>query len=207
MAQEKDLLATISTLAALVTPFALAALGGIGWFIKKKIEASQEKQEAQLAKQDVQFARIRELEDKLREDRIATYNELLAPFFLMFTSEAAFALDKKYKGQDKNSLAMSQMLSVEYRKVGFKLSLVGTDEVVRAYNKLMQFVYHSEADNRQIGEKTSYWLALMGDLLLEIRKSMGNAASSLDRWEMLEWFISDTPSLRLEHEERNTSGS
>ena len=202
MAQDKDTLETISLIATLATPFFLAILGGIGWLIQKKIEKSQERQEAHFAEQAAQAARIRELEDKLREDRITTYNELLAPFFLMFTSEAAFAIDKKYKGQNKNDLAISQMLSVEYRKVGFKLSLVGNDEVVRAYNKLMQFFYHMEADRRPLEEKTANWLTLMGDLLLEIRKSMGNAASGLDRWEMIEWFMQDAPSLRLKDQQK-----
>ena len=200
MEQEKDLLETITVVAALITPFALAVLAGIGWLFKKIIELSQGRQDAQLAAQDAQAARIREREDKLREDRIATYNELLTPFFLLFTSEAAFALDKKYKGQDKNKLAMSQMLSVEYRKVGFKLSLIGNDEVVRSYNQLMQFFYHFEEDYQPSNEKISHWIALMGGLLLEIRKSMGNAASSLDRWEMIEWFMKDASLLRLEHD-------
>ncbi|OBS09594.1 hypothetical protein Thpro_021922 [Acidihalobacter prosperus] len=43
----------------------------------------------------------------------------------------------------------------------------------------------------------------MGTLLLEIRKSMGNASSSLDRWEMIEWFMSDAPQIKEKHESRN----
>lgn len=189
----KELLDTISAIATLITPILLAVVGGIGWLIQNKFVSSQ-------TKQDAQIVRIRELEDKLREDRISTCNALLEPFFLLFTSDAAFAQDKKYKGQKKNDLAISRMLSVEYRQIGFKLSLVANDEVVRAYNRLMQFFYHEESDARPLEQKTSYWIALMGTLLLEIRKSMGNESSKLDQWEMIEWFMQEAPSMRAAHE-------
>jgi hypothetical protein len=185
----KEALEIISAVAAVATPILLVLLGGFGWLLQQKITSNQ-------AKQDAQQVRIRELEDKLREDRIATYNSILEPFFLLFTSEAAFALDKKYEGQKKDEIAVARMLSVEYRQLGFKLSLVASDEVVRAYNALMQFFYHIEADSRPLDEKTAYWMSLMGTLLLEIRKSMGNTSSNLDWMEMLEWFMSETPKLR-----------
>lgn len=194
---DTSLLDTLSAVATLVTPVLLAVVGGIGWLIQNKIGNSQ-------AKQDVQAARIRELEDKLREDRIKTYNALLEPFFLLFTTEASFAQDKKYRGKEKNDLAISRMLSVEYRQTGFKLSLVAGDEVVRAYNRLMQFFYHSETDVRPLEEKMVHWIALMGTLLLEIRKSMGNESSKLDRWEMIEWFMQDAPKMKLDHEATST---
>ena len=188
-----ELLNTISAIANLATPILLLFLGGIGWLIQNRLENSQIKQEAQ-------SKRIYELEDLMREDRINTYNLLLEPFFLLFTSESAFSLDKKYKNKDKNELAIQRMLSVEYRQVGFKLSLVASDEVVRSYNNLMQFFYHNENDLRPIEEKTSQWIALMGTLLLEIRKSMGNETSKLNRWEMIEWFMADAQKIKLMHE-------
>jgi hypothetical protein len=194
---EKDLLDTISAIATLITPFLLLVLGGLGWAIKNKIISSQ-------AKEMAKDTRIRELEDKLREDRIKIYNSLLEPFFLLFTTEEAFAKDPKYKNKDKNALAMTKMLSVEYREVGFKLSLVANDSVVRSYNKLMQYFYHTEKDQSPIEEKVCDWIALMGDLLLEIRKSMGNESSNLDRWEMVEWFMTDTPTLKAKHGSKAT---
>lgn len=71
---EKDLLDTISSIATLANPILLAFIGGIGWLIQHRIETTK-------AKQDTQSLRINELEDKLREDRIETYNLLLEPFF------------------------------------------------------------------------------------------------------------------------------
>lgn len=195
---EMSLLDTISAIATLITPFLLLGLGGLGWLIKSKIQKSQ-------AKVDSKDSRIRELEDKLREDRINTYNAILEPFFLLFTSEEAFAKDPKFKNKNKNDLAIARMLSVEYREVAFKLSLLANDSVVRAYNKLMQHFYHTDKDSRPIEDKVCDWIALMGDLLLEIRKSMGNESSSLDRWEMVEWFMTDTPILKKKHNSRSNN--
>ncbi len=186
---EKDLLDVFSAFATLVTPFLLLGLGGIGWLIQNKFQSIE-------SKEQTQSARIRELEDKLRDDRLKTYNAILEPFFLLFTSEQAFAQDPKYKTKNKNDLAMAKMLSVEYRETGFRLSLVANDSVVRSYNKLMQYFYHAEKDLRPTEEKVCEWIALMGDLLLEIRKSMGNETSNLDRWEMIEWFMKDTLALK-----------
>lgn len=185
----KDLLETISAIATLATPILLLFLGGIGWLIQNRIQSSK-------AKEEIQTARIAELEGKLREDRISIYNALLEPFFLIFTADAAFAQDPKFKNKNKNELAFAKMLSVEYRQIGFKLSLIANDSVVRAYNQLMQFFYHTESDERSIEVKTSHWIALMGTLLLEIRKSMGNEGSSLDQWEMIEWFMLDAHKMK-----------
>ena len=190
---DKSLLDTLSAAATVATPILLAILGGLGWFLQNKITKSQARQEAQAL-------RIRELEDRLREDRITTYNALLEPFFFLFTSEAAFAQDPKYKNKNKNDIAMARMLSVEYRQIGFKLSLLAGDAVVRAYNSLMQFFYHIETDPRPMDEKTTHWISLMGTLLLEIRKSMGNETSDLDRWEMIEWFMTDARKFKEDHE-------
>jgi hypothetical protein len=195
----KSVLDVFVAVATVANPVLLLVLGGIGWWIKKRVEENQKKQVAQEARDFAQLARIKELEDKLRDDRIATYNALLEPFFLFFTSEATFAKDKKYKGLNKNELAASKMLTVEYRQVGFKLALVANDEVVRAYNKLMQHFYHLEGDSSLSDGRIVQWLALTGELLLEIRKSMGNESSGLDGWEMIEWFIQDAPALRVKH--------
>jgi hypothetical protein len=195
---EKDLLDTISAIATLITPFLLIGLAGLGWMIKNKVISSQ-------AKEVYKDTRIRELEDKLREDRIKIYNAILEPFFLLFTSEEAFAKDPKFKNKNRNDLAMAKMLSVEYREVGFKLSLVANDSVVRSYNKLMQYSYHTEKDQRPLEIKVCDWMALIGDLLLEVRKSMGNESSNLDRWEMVEWFMTDAPALKAKHESRSVN--
>lgn len=189
---EKHWLDYATAIGSVLTPILVLLLTGVGWHIKAKLERNR--YEDSKAK-----ARIRELEDKLRADRIETYNQLLEPFFILFTTDAIFAIDPKFKGKNKDQLSIGKMLTVEYRKVGFKLSLVADDAVVRAYNKLMQFFYKSEQEGLSGDEllvKTSQWIKLLSELLLEIRKSMGNQHKSLTNWEMIEWFMSDADGMR-----------
>lgn len=189
---EKHWLDYVTAIGSSLTPILVLLLTGVGWHIKAKLERDRDKDsKAQ--------ARIRELEDKLRTDRIETYNQLLEPFFVLFTTDAIFASDPKFKGKSKDQLSIGKMLTVEYRKVGFKLSLVADDSVVRAYNKLMQFFYKGEHEGLSGDElliKTSQWIKLLSELLLEIRKSMGNQHTSLTNWEMIEWFMSDADTMR-----------
>lgn len=181
-----------TAIGSMLTPILVLLLTGLGWHIKARLERNRdEDSKAQ--------ARIRELEDKLRADRIETYNQLLEPFFVLFTTDAIFASDPKFKGKSKDQLSIGRMLTVEYRKVGFKLSLVGDDEVVRAYNKLMQFFYkieHEGLTGDELLVKTSHWIKILSELLLAIRKSMGNQHTSLNNWEMIEWFMTDADKLR-----------
>jgi hypothetical protein len=189
---EKHLLDYATAIGSALTPILVLLLTGVGWHIKTKLERNRdEDSKAQ--------ARIRELEDKLRADRIETYNQLLEPFFVLFTTDAIFASDSKFKGKNKDQLSIGKMLTVEYRKVGFKLSLIADDAVVRAYNKLMQFFYKGEHEGLSGDEllvKTYQWIKLLSELLLEIRKSMGNQHTSLNNWEMIEWFMSDADAMR-----------
>lgn len=146
------------------------------------------------------------MEDKLRDDRINAYNDILEPFVVLLMSDAAWKSDPKNKSKDKNTIATQTMLSLSYRRQAFKMSLVADDGVVKAYNDLMQYVYgmSDQADETAKGAAavsdteveaklagTRELIALLGSFLLEIRKSMGNEATGLDKWDMLEWFMSD----------------
>lgn len=189
---EKHWIDYATAIGSMLTPILVLLLTGVGWHIKAKLERNRDEESATQA-------RIRELEDKLRADRIETYNQLLEPFFVLFTTDAIFASDPKFKGVSKDQLSIGRMLTVEYRTVGFKLSLLADDEVVRAYNNLMQFFYKPEHEGFTSDEllvKTSRWIKLLSELLLAIRKSMGNQHTSLNNWEMIEWFMTDADKLR-----------
>lgn len=189
---EKHWIDYATAIGSTLTPILVLLLTGVGWHIKAKLERNRD--EGSKAQ-----ARIRELEDKLRADRIETYNQILEPFFVLFTTDAIFTSDPKFKGKNKDQLSIGKMLTVEYRKVGFKLSLVADDAVVRAYNKLMQFFYkgkHEGLSDDELRVQTSQWIKLLSELLLEIRKSMGNQHTSLTNWEMIEWFMSDADVMR-----------
>lgn len=135
---------------------------------------------------------IRQLEEKLRNDRIEIYNKILEPFFLVFSTEAVIQGSMKYpkdKIKTGAQLAGEKTLTLTYQEYAFKLSLIGSDDVVRAFNNLMQVTYNPEGDDEtKRGERLIMHIAA---LLLEIRKSLGNEATKLHALEMLEWKISD----------------
>jgi hypothetical protein len=172
-------LSYLAAFGAIATPILVAILGGIGWRIRSRIEH-------QIS-----------LEQKLREDRISIYNEILDPFMVMLMSDEAWKSDPKNKNRDKTALGARQALSLDYRKTAFRLALLGSDGVVRSYNELMQYFFSSAEREANDGTARAM-LARIGDLLLEIRRSMGNADTELDRWAMLEWFINDARRYRNE---------
>ena len=148
-------------------PTLLMVLGGIiTWLIKSKIEE------------------LRAVEEKLREDRRNVYAQILEPYIRIFA-------DLKGKGKDE---ALKQVKSYEYRKTAFDLNLFGSDDVVRAYNDLMQHTYKAEATGNQ---NPNEMMLLWGKLLLEIRKSLGNKKTKLSEFDMLRAIIKDIE--KLEH--------
>ena len=64
------------------------------------------------------------------------------------------------------------MLTLDYRKLGFKLSLMGSDSVVKSYNNLKQYFYNMEENKSAESESfLKEMFELLGTFLLEIRKS------------------------------------
>lgn len=171
----------ITAFGSIATPILILILSGIGWAVRRS------------------FEREAELEDKLREDRIEIYNQILEPFIMFLMPDAAWSMDKRSKRKDKYTAATEIILSIEYRRLGFKMSLMGSDEVVQSYNNIMQYFYNQP--NREDGEgvpeeEITQMLDLLGDFLLAIRKSMGNQGTRLGNWDMLEWWMSDARKLR-----------
>ncbi len=170
---DKHWLDYLAAFGSIATPILVLALTAIGWRLRRKLE------------------RQVELEDKLREDRINTYNHILEPFIILLMTDAAWQHDKQNRGKDKNDVAISKMLSLEYRKQAFKLTLIGSDDVVSAHNDLLQQFYAQSNNPVASDENVKAMISLLGKLLLEIRRSMGNEATKLSHWQMLEWFMTD----------------
>lgn len=173
--EEKHFLDYVTAIGSIATPIIVLIISSIGWKVKNRIE------------------RKIDLENKLRDDRIEIYNKILEPFIILLMSDVAWESDKNNKGKNKATVATNTMLTLEYRRHGFKLALMANDSVVKAYNNLMQYLY-----NMQETPKTSEidflknMMELLGNFLIEIRKSMGNEATELDFWDMCEWWMSDT---------------
>ena len=157
----------LTAFGAVATPMFVLVLTGLGWKFRKSID------------------RRRELEDKLREDRINTYNIILEPFTLLLMTQTAWEHDKQNKNKNKDEIAIGKLLSFDYRKAAFKLSLVANDDVVLSYNEMMQFFYSQDDQLVAPEQKTKKMLVLHGKFLLEVRKSMGNESTKLDHWQML----------------------
>ncbi|MBN9132628.1 MAG: hypothetical protein J0H48_04575 [Nitrosospira multiformis] len=170
---EKHWLDYLTGIGSIATPVLVLALTAVGWRLRRKLE------------------RRIELEDKLRDDRINIYNQILEPFIMLLMTDAAWQYDKQNKGKNKNDIAVSKMLSFEYRKQGFKLSLIGSDQVVIAYNDLMQYFYTQGDSLGNSEESLKIIMSLLGKFLLQIRRSMGNDMTQLNHWQMLEWFMVD----------------
>ena len=124
------------------------------------------------------------LEEQLRTDRVEIYKRVIEPFLIAFASDEAWKAENKKMG--KNEALNSMITSMDYRKTSFFLTLIGSDGVVNAHKNLFQYVYKSEGNI-----DPSNVLLLLGNFLLEIRKSMGNESTAIDQLGMLEWFITD----------------
>ena len=111
---------------------------------------------------------------------------------ILLTTDAAWQSDPKNKNRDKNQVAQKLFFSVDYRRKAFQMSLVGSDSVVKAYNDLMQFFYRQGSNPAsQTTDQLKEMMSLLGGFLLEIRRSMGNESTTLENWDMLEWFMTD----------------
>lgn len=175
----KTIIELIGAIGNIATPILILALTGVGWTIKNRIERAREREDY-----------WRGLEEKLRDDRIEVYNTILEPFIVILVKDEGIANLKEYRNKTKEQVASDIMLSLKYRQASFRLALFGSDNVVRAFNSLMQhFFKQGVGQTPEDGNKTT--IRLLGSFLLEIRRSVGNETTDLKNYEMLEWLIKD----------------
>ena len=138
----------------------LVVIGGlVSWFLKSRKEELQT------------------IEERALERRIETYNQILHPIIVLFSSGAS------QKEKDK---ATDQIKTVEYRKAAFNLITFGSDEMVNSYNNMMQSFYKNEAVTAP--EKT---MKKFATVILSIRKDIYNKNTKLNEWDMLKFMITD----------------
>jgi glucose-1-phosphate adenylyltransferase len=172
-----SLLDYIQVVVSALTPLLVLCLTAVGWKYRQSLE------------------RKVKLEERLRDDRVQIYNQILEPFIMLLTSEEAWKSDPKNKGLNKDVFATQKMLSMDYRNVCFKMSLMGSDKVVLAFNNMQQFFY-ANTDGKADEGRIKKMMEHLGTLLLEIRRNMGNETTRLENWDMLEWFMKDAKRLR-----------
>ena len=127
---------------------------------------------------------LRAIEERLTAERRKIYLDILAPYIRLFAAMSRGELNKVDLEQ--------QITSDEYRRAIFELGLLGSDEVVRAYNALMRYFFKLGASEKQDPHET---IRLWGGLRLEIRKSLGNKKTKLDAFDMLRGEITDIEKL------------
>ena len=147
----------------LITALVAALVGFAVWFFQSRIEAA------------------RQAEGRLRDERRKTYADLLDPFLKAMSSPTETW--RKDKAFDPYTM----------RRAGFEVSIIGSDEVVRSFNKMMQALYALERENKEMVLPTT--LQLWGGLLLEVRKSVGDPRTRLTPRDMLAGLIKDIDNL------------
>lgn len=157
---ENNILTIITALGA---PMLIGLGGLISWFFKSRREELQT------------------IEERALERRIDTYNTLLHPFTVLF------ATNTSQKEQDK---ARQYIGSLEYRKAAFSLVTFGSDEMVTAYNNMMQSFYKGEAKSNP-----KLTMKKFGGFLLSIRKDVYSKRTKLEEWDTLKFIITDIEKL------------
>ena len=158
---------TIDWVNILVAPLFGAAVGFGVWYFQSRIDS------------------LRKAQEKLRDERRKVYAEILDPFVRIFAG---------IKNPRETKKAMQQVVSYEYRRTAFEFSLMGSDDVVRAFNDLMQFLFRASADEGADVDAKA-WIRKWGAFLLEIRRSLGNPDTKLTDVDMLRGYITDVDRL------------
>jgi hypothetical protein len=141
------------------------SIGGLAvWFLQSRAE------------------KLRKLEEGLRDRRMELYTKALDPYIQIFAGL------NDARAQAK---VLANIQGYDYRKTIFHLSMFGSDEVVTAYNTLMQHIYNSGAE-RSPHETMRLWALV----LLAIRRSAGNPDTKLNEWDMLKSTIKDLDALK-----------
>ena len=127
---------------------------------------------------------IRRETEKLQDERRKIYMQVLDPYIRILTGINNPSEIKK---------ALNQIKSFDYRRVSYELNMMGSDDVVRAMNSLMQHIYSLEREGTS--GKPEDMLVYWGGVLLAIRRDLGNNKTGLTEVDMLRGQIKDIDQL------------
>jgi hypothetical protein len=154
---------TDPVLITILSPILITVGGILTWFLKSRKES------------------LLLIEERSREKRMNTYKEILDPFIVLITPTAS----KNEKEKATNTISSSN-----YKKAAFDLITFGSDETVRCYNSMMQYVFNAQNND------TVELLRLFTDLILNIRKDLYSKKTKLKRSEVLEFTLTDIEKYR-----------
>ena len=104
----------------LITPIFGAAVGFGVWYFQSRID------------------RLHRAQERLQDERRKLYSDVLEPFIRVFAG---------LRAPKEMAKALKQLASFEYRKTAFEFSLMGSDDVVRAFNDMMQYIYRFDGED------------------------------------------------------------
>jgi hypothetical protein len=101
------------------------------------------------------IAKLNLIQNKLREDRRNFYLELLEPYIFLFANMPKLNQTRtKEEEVGMYNKFLQKIISLEYKRTTFKLSLLGSVDVVKAYNNLTEFTalpnVQEQLDDNQI---------------------------------------------------------
>ena len=146
----------------LVATLGPLAGGLVVWWVQSRIEQTRRETE------------------RLHSERAKLYMKLLEPFQAILGTKAPDARDPGEIIQGK-----------EYRDAMFHVNLVGSDDVVRAFNNMMKMFYQRDQDTAFDKSSTIEAFRQVGDMMLAIRRELGNRRTKLDSLAMFESSITD----------------
>jgi len=149
-----------------LTPIILAIIGSGSLIVSIAVVVIQHR-----------LQKLQLLEEKLRDERRKVYLDVLRPLILCF---------KKGSTDEEFATLINDM---EYRKSTVDLSLVGSDDVVRAWGDLMQHFYTNQNISKEQSDVKN--IKLIAKLLLTIRKDFNRNKTKLDAYDMLRHMLTD----------------
>ena len=146
----------------LAIPLVAAIIGLGAWYIRTKRESLNLERQS------------------LLDNRRALYMQVLDPYILLFSN-----LDNA----KAHSNALATLVTPKYRKAMFEIKLLASDQVVSAFNDLMQFFYQARENNESAEPIQA--LTKWGEFLLAIRRDVGSQTTKLAPLDMLRGEITD----------------
>lgn len=139
------------------TAIVVALIGIVGsWFVRGRVEE------------------WRQVREGLRKERRERYAQVLNPFVQLFADIS--------KADEVTDI----IRSAEYRKEVFDLMLVADDSVIRAYNQMYDLFFAAERTSNSEQQKLqTEGIRAFGKVLLAIRRSLGNRATTLSEVDLL----------------------
>lgn len=135
-----------------------------------------------------QMERRFKMAENLQGYKIEVYKKIMKPLIAVNITEGAWKLNPESKQYaTPKEYAISILMSVEYRMGLFELCMFCSDEALRIYYRIM---------DPDLVNKPTEPLSLLADLILEIRKSIGNEKTELTKEDVITPFVSDRENIK-----------